>query len=101
MNYNRLDNDNQALKDYIDFHENKLKTMKGFGIKRKRKGGNVFFNNRKQLLKKLELAIGERQAGNNSIKMRKFGVAIVDMLLRTSTIDKIQYNKMYGNYFKL
>jgi len=54
--------------------------MKGSGIRR---GGNVmFFNNPKQLLKKLEIIIGEIMAGNTSIKMRNMGVALLDTLLQ-------------------
>lgn len=60
-----------------------------------------FFNDAKQLLKKLELILGERLAGNNSIKMRNMGVALLDALLRTSTINKAQYEKMYKNHFKI
>lgn len=29
------------------------------------------------------------------------GIAILDMLLKTSTINKPQFNKMYRNYFKI
>ena len=61
----------------------------------------MFFNNVNQLLKKLELIIGEILAGNTSIKMRNTGVAILDMLLRMSTINRPQYNKLYIKYFKV
>ena len=46
--------------------------MKGSGLK-KRGGNIVFFNDVKQLLKKLELIVGEILAGNTSIKMRNTG----------------------------
>jgi len=43
----------------MKYYGNKFKTTKGSGI-RKQKGGNVlFFNNPKQLPKKLELIVGE------------------------------------------
>ena len=74
--------------------------MKGSGIK-KRGGNIVFFNDVKQLLKKLELIIGEILAGNTSIKMRNTGVAILDMLLKTSKINKAQHEKLYKTYFKV
>ena len=58
------------MADYIKFNEaviNELKTgseIRGRG--RKQRGGNVmFFNDVNQLLKKLELIIGEVLAGNN------------------------------------
>jgi len=74
--------------------------MKGSGIQ-KQKGGNVFFNDPKQLLKKLEIIIGEIMAGNTSIKMRNTGDALLDTLLRISAINKSQYNKLHKNYFKI
>ena len=61
----------------------------------------MFFNDVNQLLKKLELIIGEVLAGNTSIKMRNTGVAILDTLLRMSTINRPQYNKLYNKYFKV
>ena len=61
----------------------------------------MFFNNPKELLKKLELIIGERLAGNTSIEMRNMGVALLDTLLKTLAINKPQYEKLYKNYFKI
>ena len=91
----RLDNERATLNEYIKNHQVKK-------IKRKQRGGNViFFNDPKQLLKKLELIIGEIIAGNTSIKMRNMGVNILDTLLRMSTINRPQYNKIYNNYFKI
>ena len=82
MDYNRIDNARDVLNKYIEHYENKVKMKKGSGIKKK--GGNiVFFNDVKQLLKKLELIVGEILAGNTSIEMRNTGVAILDMLLKT------------------
>ena len=100
-----IDLKRKTLNGYIDFYGNTLKAMKGSGIKgrgRKQRGGNImFFNDVKQLLKKLELIIGEILAGNTGIKMRNTGVAILDMLLMTATINRPQYNKIYNNYFKI
>ena len=101
----RLDNARAALNEYINHHDTKLKTIKGSGIKgrrRKQRGGNVmFFNDVKQLLNKLELIIGEIIAGNTSIQMRNMGVNILDTLLRMSTINRSQYNKLYNQYLKV
>ena len=101
----QLDDARAALNEYINHHNTKLKTIKGSGIKgrrRKQRGGNVmFFNDVKQLLNKLELIIGEIIAGNTSIKMRNTGVSILDTLLRMSTINKPKYNKLYNQYFKV
>ena len=74
-------------------------TKQGSGIKRG--GETMFFNNTKQLLKTLELIIGERLAGNTSIKMRNMGVGILDTLLKMSTINRPQYSKLYHRYFKI
>ena len=45
--------------------------MEGSGLK-KRGGNIVFFNDVKQLLKKLELIVGEISAGNTSIENEEY-----------------------------
>ena len=98
MDYKRIDNASAVLNQYIKHYENKLK--EGSGLKKR--GGNImFFNDAKQLLKKLELIVGEISAGNTSIEMRNTGVAILDMLLKTSKINKAQHEKLYKTYFKI
>ena len=100
MEYKRIDNARAVLNQYIKHYENKVKMMKGSGVKKR--GGNImFFNDVKQLLKKLELIVGEILAGNTSIEMRNTGVAILDMLLKTSKINKAQHEKLYKTYFKI
>ena len=100
MDYKRIDNARAILNQYIKHYENKVKMMKGSGLKKR--GGNImFFNDVKQLLKKLELIVGEILAGNTSIEMRNTGVAILDMLLKTSKINKAQHEKLYKTYFKI
>ena len=96
----RIDNASAVLNQYIKHYGNKVKMMEGSGLK-KRGGNIVFFNDVKQLLKKLELIIGEILAGNTSIKMRNTGVTILDMLLKTSKINKAQHEKLYNTYFKV
>ena len=88
----------KVLNDYINFNKNKMKSIKGSGLKR---GGNVsaVFINPKEALKKLELIIGSIGAGNNSIELRNTGVAILDILLRNHIINKNHYNKIYKNFF--
>ena len=100
MDYKIIDNARAVLNQYIKHYENKVKMMKGSGLK-KRGGNIVFFNDVKQLLKKLELIVGEISAGNTSIEMRNTGVAILDMLLKTSKINKAQHEKLYKTYFKI
>ena len=101
MDYKRIDNARAVLNQYIEHYGNKVKMMEGSGLKKKRGGNIVFFNDVKQLLKKLELIVGEILAGNTSIEMRNTGVAILDMLLKTSKINKAQHEKLYKTYFKI
>ena len=100
MEFKRIDNARAVLNKYIKHYGKKVKTMEGSGFK-KRGGNIVFFNDVKQLLKKLELIVGEILAGNTSIEMRNTGVAILDMLLKTSKINKAQHEKLYKTYFKI
>ena len=98
----RIDNARVALNSYINHYENEVKTMKGSRGPNKQRGGNViFFNDPKQLLKKLELIVGEILAGNTSIDIRNMGINILDTLLKTSTMKKSQHNKIYKKYFKI
>ena len=75
LKYKRIDNARAVVNQYIMHYGNKVKIMEGSGLK-KRGGNIVFFNDAKQLLKKLELIVGEILAGNTSIEMRNTGVAI-------------------------
>ena len=87
----------KVLTDYINYNNQRLKTIKGSGLKR---GGQIhFFNNPTEMIKKLELIIGSMHAGNNNIQLRNTGVALLDILLQNSILNKLQYNKIYKNYF--
>ena len=100
----RLDVSNKLLTDYINYNKELLKTFqkKGSGIRRKQKGGNVMiFSNPEKLLKKLEIIIGSKKAENTSVELRNMGVAILDILLKMSIINKQQYNKLYKMHFKI
>ena len=95
---------NKVLTEYINYNEQKLeklKNIKGSGLKKKtKKGGQLmFFNNPTEMIKKLEIIIGSMVAGNNSIELRNTGVAILDILLKNLVLNRPQYNKIYKNYF--
>ena len=90
----------KVLTDYMKYNNQQLKKIKGSGLKKKRGGAQVmFFNNPTEMMKKLELIIGSMAAGNNSIELRNTGVALLDILLRNSLLNRSQYNKIYRNYF--
>ena len=83
----------KVLTDYMNYHQQKLQkliSIKGSGLKKKTKrGGQVqFFNNPTEMMKKIELIIGSKVAGNNSIELRNTGVALLDILLRNSILNK-------------
>ena len=93
----------KVLTDYIDYNNQRLKNIKGSGLKKKtKKGGQImFFNNPIEMIKKLELIIGSMVAGNNSIELRNTGITLLDILLKNSILNRTQYNKIYKNYFSL
>ena len=93
----------KVLTDYMKYNNQQLKKIKGSGLKKSRSAAGAgqvhFFNNPTEMMQKLELVIGSMAAGNNSIKLRNMGVALLDMLFRNSTLNRSQYNKIYRNYF--
>ena len=91
----------KVLNEYIGYNNQRLSTLKGSGLRKKRKrGGQIqFFNNPAEMMKKLELIIASMAAGNNSIELRNTGVAILDILLKNSILNKPQYTKIMKNYF--
>ena len=90
------------LNDYIKQYKFKSKSYKGYGVTKRQLGRGVyFFNDAKELIKKLTLIIGEMEAGNTSIQMRNMGVSILDALLKSKSINKAQYQKLVKKYFKV
>ena len=91
----------KVLNEYIGYNKQRLTTFTGSGLKKKRKrGGQIqFFNNPTEMIKKLELIIGSMVAGNNSKELRNTGVALLDILLKNSILNKPQYTKIMKNYF--
>ena len=91
----RLDDARAALNEYINHHRNNKRFRDQRPKKKTERWKCTCFSMiPKQLLNKLEF-IGEIIAGNTSIQMRNTGVSILDTLLRMSTINKPQYNKLY------
>lgn len=72
----------------------KLETMTGSGRKTNKGGNVIFYNDSRQLLKKLEIIVGEISAGNTSVHMKNTGVSILNTLLRRSTINNAQHEKL-------
>ena len=90
----------KVLTDYISHTNQRLKTIKGSGFKKIKRGGQIqFFNNPAEMIKKLELIIRSMAAGNNNIELHNTGVAILDVLLKNSILNKSQYNRITKNYF--
>ena len=93
----------KVLTDYIKNNEQKLESIKGSGLKKRKKGKKggriMFFNDPIEMMKKLDLIIGSILTGNNSVDLRNTGVGILDILLKKSFINRPQYNKLYKNYF--
>ena len=92
MEYARIDKASKVLGDCIKHYKQKKQTT-GSGLRKRRQqrgNGVVFFNDPNQLLKKLELIIGEIVAGNTSVDMRNMGVHILDTLLTISSINPSQ-----------
>ena len=95
----RSDKLQKEIKDYMKYHQSKLYSIKGSGLKRGR--GAYFFNDAKEMLQKLTLIIAEMEAGNTSIKMRNMGQTILDALLHANHINKGQYRQLVKKYFAL
>ena len=88
----------KPIHEYRDYLKvQKKKSTKGSGLRTGR--GVYFYNDAKELLKKLTLITGEMEAGNTSVKMRNMGQTILDTLLRTKSINKSQYQKLVKKYF--
>ena len=95
-----IEDTRNVLTAYMKYNNKRLIGIKGSGLKKKKtkRGGQVmFFNNPTEMMKKLEIIIGSMVAGNNSIKLRNTGVALLDSLLRKSILNPSQYNKIYKN----
>ena len=99
--HQRIDRSSQVLGEYIRHYKAKQKTLKGSGVRRRKKGGTVrFFSNPKELLQKLEVIIGSILAGNANVGIRNTGVGILDLLLKEGAINRSQHEKIFRKYFK-
>ena len=58
------------------------------------------FSSADELVDKLELIIGSKNAGNTSREMLNEGVLIIDALLKHRKINKEDHKKLYNLYFK-
>ena len=97
--YEESDRLQGAIRELKNITKQRMKSFKGKG--QKGRGGVVFYNNAKELLKKLAVILGEMEAGNTSIKMRNMGQTILDTLLEKKSINKTAYQKLVKKYFPL
>ena len=99
--HQRIDRSSQVLGEYIKHYKAKQKTLKGSGLRRRKKGGTVrFFSNPKELFQKLEVIVGSILAGNTNQGIRNTGVGILDLLLKEGAINRSQHEKLFRKYFK-
>ena len=100
--HQRIDRSSQVLGEYIRHYRAKKNTLKGSGLRRRKKGGGAvrFFSNPKELLQKLEVIIGSILAGNTNVGIKNTGVGILDLLLKDGAINRSQHEKLFRKYFK-
>ena len=98
--YQNSDKFRGELNDYIKKFRFKSKSIKGYGTSRQRGRAVYFYNDAKELTNKLTLIIGEMEAGNTSIEMRNISVSILDTLLKSTAMNKGQYQKLVKKYFR-
>ena len=100
--YENVGNREKAIRDYRKHYQSQLKNIKGSGLRRGQRGrGAYFFNDAKEMLRKLTLIIAEMEAGNTSVKMRNMGQTILDALLHANHLNKGQYRQLVKKYFAL
>ena len=61
----------------------------------------AIFTNTNEMLDKLELIIGSKNAGNNSTIMINEGRSIIDALLKGNVINKTEHEQMFKKYFNI
>ena len=100
--HRRADRGFQTLKEYKNYLNKQKMTLKGSGIRKRKKGGGAvrFFSNPKELLQKPEVIIGSILAGNTNVGIRNTGVGILDLLLKEGAINRSQHEKLFRKYFK-
>ena len=79
-----------------------LEQKKGSGIRKKdRWKCDTFGWSKKSFQKKFEIIVGEIMAVNTTIETQNMEVSILHTLLKTFTINKPPYEKLYKMYFKI
>ena len=92
----------QLRRDSYAITERRDKLKKTGKVFVRKTGGNlILYRNPKDLLKKLELIIGEFSAGNTNIDMYNTGFEILDVLLKNQVINKLQHEKIFKKYFRV
>lgn len=70
-------------------HSKKLKAIK-VGCQK------IYYENRKELAKRLHILLGEIDAGNNNADIKNEAMEIIDILLKHEEIDKNQHKQLYS-----
>lgn len=102
MKIKQEDDARVVLNQYISYYENQLRTKKRiWNQKKDRWKCDTFGWSKKSFQKKFEIIVGEIIAVNTSIETQNMEVSILHTLLKTFTINKPLYEKLYKMYFKI
>lgn len=92
----------QAIKNYQDLMKLQNRTDDTTLAKiQKTTTVPTLFNNTDEMIDKLELIIGSKNAGNNSTIMSNEGRMIIDTLLKGNVLTKTEHEQIFKKYFKV
>ena len=62
--------------------------------------GSGFYDEEAEMIDQLDLSLGSIEAGNNSIKLKKQVLYLLDSLVELGTIDKKEKKKIISDYIR-
>ena len=62
--------------------------------------GSGFYDEEAEMIDQLDLSLGSIEAGNNSIKLKKQVLNLLDSLVELGTIDKKEKKKIISDYIR-